>query len=102
METRTISKRALNKTRLRHNLALQWCMNYEKMQGSGFAFGMVPVIKDLYGTEEEQCQHLLRHAQFYNCHPAGSAAICGIACWRYNSRSFGQTTSQFDWSRNGC
>ena len=39
METRTISKRALNKTRLRHNLALQWCMNYEKMQGSGFAFG---------------------------------------------------------------
>lgn len=80
METRTISKEALHRTRRRHNWALQWCMNYEKMQGSGFAFGMVPVIKELYETEEEQCQHLLRHAQFYNCHPAGSAAICGIAC----------------------
>lgn len=77
---RKISESALKKTRLRHNWALQWCMNYEKMQGGGFAYGMVPVIKDLYETEEEQCEHLLRHAQFYNCHPAGSAAICGIVC----------------------
>ena len=55
METRTISKEALHRTRRRHNWALQWCMNYEKMQGSGFAFGMVPVIKELYETEEEPC-----------------------------------------------
>ena len=46
METRTISKEALHRTRRRHNWALQWCMNYEKMQGSGFAFGMVPVIRN--------------------------------------------------------
>lgn len=80
MDNRTISPKALRKTRLRHNWGLQWCMNYEKMQGSGFAFGMVPVIKDLYDTEEEQCRELERHTQFYNCHPAGSAAICGIVC----------------------
>lgn len=80
MDSKTISPKALKKTRLRHNWGLQWCMNYEKMQGSGFAFGMVPVIKDLYETEEEQCRQLERHTQFYNCHPAGSAAICGIVC----------------------
>ena len=80
MENRTISKKALHKTRFRHNWGLQWCMNYEKMQGSGFAYGMVPVIQDLYDSEEEQCRHLERHIQFYNCHPAGSAAICGIVC----------------------
>lgn len=77
---KTISPAALKKTRFRHNWGLQWCMNYEKMQGSGFAYGMVPVIKDLYETKEEQCRHLERHIQFYNCHPAGSAAICGIVC----------------------
>lgn len=80
MDSKTITPKALKKTRLRHNWGLQWCMNYEKMQGSGFAFGMVPVIKDLYETEEEQCRQLERHTQFYNCHPAGSAAICGIVC----------------------
>ena len=64
METRTISKEALHRTRRRHNWALQWCMNYEKMQGSGFAFGMVPVIKELYETYlgepgSEKAHHLL-------------------------------------------
>lgn len=79
-EMHTLSTKTLNKTRLRHNWALQWCMNYEKMQGSGFAFAMVPVMKELYDTEEEQCRNLERHVQFYNSHPAGSAAICGIVC----------------------
>ena len=80
MEAKTLSPKALKKTKNRHNWALQWCMNYEKMQGSGFAYAMVPVIKDLYSTEEERCRHLERHIQFFNSHPAGSSAICGIVC----------------------
>ena len=81
MEERTISKKAYKKARNRHNWGLQWCMNYEKMQGSGFAYGMVPVAKDLYPEDTDaQCRFLERHIQFYNCHPAGSAAICGIVC----------------------
>lgn len=49
------------------------------MQASGFAYAMVPVMKELYDNNEEVCQNLERHMQFYNSHPAGSAVIAGAA-----------------------
>ena len=64
----------------RHNFALQWCWNYERMQAAGYAFSMVPVIKELYTGEETQCRELERHMQFYNTHPGASALIIGADC----------------------
>jgi len=75
--SKKLSQSALKKACRRHNWALQWCWNYEKMQGSGYAYSMVPVIKELYDTEEEQCRQLERHMQFYNTHPGASALIFG-------------------------
>ena len=72
-----LSKAALNKACNRHNWALQWCWNYERMQAAGYAYAMVPVIKELYDTEEDQCRQLERHMQFYNTHPGTSALIMG-------------------------
>ena len=72
-----LSKAALNKACNRHNWALQWCWNYERMQAAGYAYAMVPVIKELYSTEEDQCRQLERHMQFYNTHPGASALIMG-------------------------
>ena len=68
---------ALKKACSRHNWALQWCWNYEKMQAGGYAYAMVPVIKELYDGEENQCRQLERHMQFYNTHPGASALIFG-------------------------
>lgn len=65
-----LSKAALSKCATRHNWGLQWCWNYERMQASGFAWAMVPVMKELYDTDEEVCSNLERHMQFYNTHPA--------------------------------
>lgn len=72
-----LSKQALAKSVNRHNWALQWCWNYERMQAAGYAYAMVPIIKELYDTEEDQCRQLERHMVFYNCHPGGSALIQG-------------------------
>ena len=72
-----LTKKAIKKTRSRHNWCLQWCWNYERMQACGYAYAMVPVIKELYEDEEKQCRELERHMQFYNCHPGGSALIIG-------------------------
>jgi PTS system mannose-specific IID component len=47
------------------------------MQASGFAWAMVPVLKELYTTEEEICENLERHMQFYNSHPGSSAIVFG-------------------------
>ena len=74
-----ISKAAFNKASSRHNWTLQWCWNYERMQASGMAYAMVPVMKELYDTNDEVCENLERHMQFYNTHPTASAPIMG-AC----------------------
>ena len=75
--SKKLSQAALKKACNRHNWALQWCWNYEKMQAAGYAYAMVPIFKELYDGEEEQCRQLERHMQFYNTHPGASALICG-------------------------
>ena len=74
-----VSQAALKKAAFRHNWTLQWCWNYERMQASGFAYSLVPVMKELYNTEDEVCQNLERHMQFYNSHPGTSAIIFGAS-----------------------
>ncbi len=74
-----LSKQALKKANTRHNWTLQFCWNYERMQASGFAYSMVPVMKELYDTNDEVCENLERHMQFYNSHPGASAVIMGAS-----------------------
>ena len=74
-----LSEQALKKAAKRHNWALQWCWNYERMQASGFAYAMVPIMQELYDNNDEVCENLERHMQFYNCHPGGSSVIMGAA-----------------------
>jgi PTS system mannose-specific IID component len=47
------------------------------MQAAGYAYAMLPVIKELYNDNDEQCRQLERHMQFYNCHPGASSLIMG-------------------------
>lgn len=75
-----LSEKALRKTCIRHNFTLEWANNYERMQASGFAYAMVPVLEELYDTDEEVCEAVERHLRFYNCHPGTSAAIIGAVC----------------------
>ena len=72
-----LSVKARKSAAVRHHWALQWCWNYERMQAAGYAYAMVPVMKELYETEEEQCRELERHMVFYNTNPFASALIFG-------------------------
>lgn len=72
-----LSKSAISKACTRHNFFLQICWNYERMQAAGYAYAMVPVIKELYDDNDERCRQLERHMQFYNTHPGASAVIFG-------------------------
>ena len=74
-----LSAKALKSACNRHALVLQWCWNYEKMQGSGWGYAMVPVVKELYDDTAEQCRELERHSQFFNTNPFASALEFG-AC----------------------
>ena len=75
-----LSKEALRKVAIRHNFTLEWCNNYERMQATGFAYAMIPALKELYDTDEEVCRGIERHLQFYNSHPGTSAALIGAVC----------------------
>jgi PTS system mannose-specific IID component len=57
---------------------LQGSWNYERMQNGGWCYAMIPAIKKLYSTKEEQSAALKRHLEFYNTHPYVSAPIIGV------------------------
>jgi PTS system mannose-specific IID component len=74
-----ISRQALKKAAARHNWMLQWGWNYERIQASGFAYSLVPVMKELYTTDEEICENLERHMELYSSHPGTSAITFGAS-----------------------
>ncbi len=57
---------------------LQGSWNYERMQNGGWAFAMIPAIKKLYTTKEEQSAALKRHLEFFNTHPYVASPILGV------------------------
>ena len=57
---------------------LQGSWNYERMQNGGWCYSMIPAIKKLYTTNEEQSAALKRHLEFYNTHPYVSAPVIGV------------------------
>lgn len=57
---------------------LQGSWNYERMQNGGWAYAMIPAIKRLYKTKEEQSEALKRHLEFFNTHPYVASPVLGV------------------------
>lgn len=77
-EVVVLDARTVRSAMLRHIITLQWSWNYERMQGLGYCFSMIPVIKKVYHTKEERAAALKRHLAFYNTNPQiGSPPIFG-------------------------
>lgn len=72
-----ITKRDLLKVFWRTILDLQMGWNYEKMQGLGYCFAIMPILKKLYKTKEEMINALKLHLQFFNTTPAMTHLIIG-------------------------
>ena len=68
---------------MRTNLQ-QASFNYERMHALGMCFDMVPAIKRLYDTKEEQVAALKRHLTFFNVTPAAVGPVLGV-CLLYTS-----------------
>jgi len=59
---------------------LQACWNYEGMQNVGFAYSILPALRDRYeGRPEEFSRALKRHLEFFNTHPSMATVILGAA-----------------------
>ncbi len=57
----------------------QGSWNFERMQGLGFCFSMVPAIRRLYPENNEaRKQAIRRHLEFFNTQPFVAAPILGV------------------------
>lgn len=57
---------------------LQGCWNYEGMQNVGFAYSMMPALRDRYRDRPDDLKRAVkRHLEFFNTHPAMAAVILG-------------------------
>ena len=63
MSNKKITKKDLNKVFLRWLLGLQCCWNYEKMQGLGFCYSILPALKKIYPNKEELKEATENHMQ---------------------------------------
>lgn len=73
----TLSKKERFSVALRSTF-LQGSWNYERMQNGGWCFAMIPAIKKLYTTKEEQITALKRHLEFFNTHPYVASPVIGV------------------------
>lgn len=72
-----LTKKDLKKVYWRWRLASQTGWNYERMQGLGYCYSMLPVLQKLYPQEKELKEAMQLHLQFYNSEPAMSHLILG-------------------------
>lgn len=72
-----ITSQDLRQVRRRWLLFGEASWNYEKMQGLGYCYSMIPVLKKLYPEKEELKTALKVHNQFFNCHQEFTEIILG-------------------------
>ena len=73
----TLSKNDRLAVWFRHQY-LQGSWNYERMQNGGWCYSIIPAIKKLYPSKDDQIAALKRHMEFYNTHPYVSAPVMGV------------------------
>ena len=71
------------------SIFLQASWNYERMQGLGFCYVMVPAIKRLYPEKEDRASAIKRHLEFFNTTPFTANPIVGIVCAMEEERANG-------------
>ena len=73
-----LTKQDINKVYFRNLFSLQFGWNYEKMQGLGYAYVMMPVLKRLYGDNPEAMKRALKmHLGYFNTSQQMSHLIVG-------------------------
>lgn len=90
-EIKKVTKSDLNAVVRRSNL-FQGSWNFERMQGLGFAYAMVPVIKRLYPdpNSPERKAAIKRHLEFFNTQPFVGAPILGVTIAMEEERANGK------------
>ena len=86
---------------MRTNLQ-QASFNYERMHALGMCFDMVPAIKRLYDTKEEQKEALTTYSSFFNTEPQlGGSLVVGVTAGLEEARANGEEVIDYSTIRKG-
>lgn len=84
----TITKQDLFQTFLYSNFQ-QASFNFERIHAVAFCVDMIPTIKRVYHTKEEQAAALKRHLTFFNVTPAVCGPVIGVTMAMEEARANG-------------
>ncbi len=75
----------------RRQFLIQGCWNYEGMQNVGFAYAILPALREIYsGRPEEALKSVKRHIEFFNTHPILGAMVLGAGVRLEESAAAGE------------
>lgn len=73
-----LTKKEINQVYRRNLLGFQWGWNYEVMQGLGYTWVMMPVLRKLYGNKPEAMKRIVKMQMgYYNSQPAMTHLVVG-------------------------
>lgn len=74
-----LTKKDFNQINRRSLFTFQLGWNYERMQGSGYLFTILPQLRKMYGDDTPELKEMMRtHAQFFNTSNFLNTIITGI------------------------
>ncbi len=53
----------------RRSMLLQASFNYERMQASGWLYGLLPALKKIHTNKRDSARAMKGHMGFFNTHP---------------------------------
>ena len=75
----TVTKADINQINRRSIFGFQLGWNYERMQGSGYLFAMLPVMRKIYGDHTPELKQMMRtENQFFNTSNFLNNLVIGI------------------------
>lgn len=84
-----ISKKTLNSSFWRWWYGNLTCFSHEHMQTFGYMWAMIPILKELYPTHEEQAQKLETYYAFFNTEPQIGCIVVGVTAGLEEARANG-------------
>lgn len=92
-EVQRISKKARLKCMFNWLFFAHSCYNYERLQGTGFLYAMVPVVDSLYDKKDlkGRSEALERHTAFFNTEVRTGCAIVGLCAAMEERIASGET-----------
>lgn len=85
-----LSKKALNKSFRNWFYGNLTCFSQEHMQTFGYLVSMLPIVEELYDTNEERTEALKTYSSFFNTEPQIGTMVVGMTASLEEARANGE------------